>query len=489
MVSVSPKQGFWRVLANGTLWSYLATYGSKAIVFISTIVLARILLKEDFGVAGYAIVVISFLNVLHDFGIGTAIIYLDLSESRKSTAFWLNLGIGGLLFGITWMIGPFAGDYFQDERAIAVTRVLGLTFPIAALGNIHDALLRKAILFDKKFIPDVAKALIKTVIAITLALYGMGYWSLIIAQISGVVAWVVLLWFLVPWRPSIQWSMQDATALMGYGSGIATINFLAIILLNVDYLLIGRYFGAVALGIYTIAFRLPELIIQEFPNVIGHVLLPAFAQIKKDQEQLRENILTILRYSAIVTVPIGLGLALVAEPLTHLLFSEKWSEAVPIMQAIAIQMTILTLSFNLGVVYKAQGKNHVLISIILIRMSILLPALWWAIHGPGTLVAIAWVHAGVAVFILAIDLLFAARMLQLPLLSLFKAFTPALVAGSMMLLVGIGLTGLLSSTIAIVNLTLLVSASAAVYVMILYIFEKETFMLATARIRATLPKA
>ncbi len=153
MNTTAPSQHFWRTLAHGAFWSYLATYGSKAIVFISTVVLARLLLKEDFGVAGYAIVVISFLNVLHDFGIGTAIIYLDPSESRKSTAFWLNLGVGGLLFALVWMLGPLAGAYFQDPRAVDVIRALGFTFPIAALGNIHDALLRKAISFDKKFIP------------------------------------------------------------------------------------------------------------------------------------------------------------------------------------------------------------------------------------------------------------------------------------------------------------------------------------------------
>lgn len=482
-----PDNRFWGKLAHGTLWSYFSTYGSKAIVFLSTVVLARLLLKEDFGVAGYALVVISFLVVLHDFGIGTAIIYYDLTDDRKNTAFWLNLGVGVLLCGVAWLIAPLAGIYFGDERAIEVTRLLGFNFPLAALGNIHDALLRKEISFDKKFMPDMTKSVTKAMIAIGLALAGFGYWSLLIGHLAGTVVWVVLLWVVVPWRPALVWSQREIAPLFAYGSGIAFINLLAIVVLNIDYLFIGRYLGPVALGVYTIAFRLPELVIQEFPNLIGNVLLPAFAQIKKEGDRLNENLLTILRYSAMITMPVGLGLGLVAGPLTLLLYSDKWGDAVPVMEAIAVQMAILSLSFNLGTVYKANGQNHVLIRIILVRIVILVPALWWAVTGPGTLLAIAQVHVAVAIFIVLLDFAVATRVLNLSLHLLLRAVFPAVLCSAIMFGAGLLLSRtVLTDVSPLFALISLVPLCATLYIGLISRFEQEMFSLASSKLWATI---
>ena len=189
-----------------------------------------------------------------------------------------------------------------------------------------------------------------------------------------------------------------------------------------------------------------------------------------------------------VTVPVGLGLALVAEPLTLLLFSDKWIEAVPVMRAIAIQTTVLSLSFNLGTIYKAQGKNHVLISIILVRIVVLLPALWWAVRGPGTIVAVAWVHAAVALFIVLLDLLVAVVMLNLAPGPLLRAFVPAIACGAVMLCAGTGMNLLLRTTPPLLELALLVTCGATVYTLILYWFERDAFALVNNRLRATLQR-
>ena len=144
-----------RATLRGTLWTYLSYYSGKLLVFISTVILARLLLKEDFGVAGYAVVVIGMLEVLSDMGVGPALIYHRDEPEAADTAFWLSLFLGTALFALTWLLAPFAGTFFNDERAIPVTRGLALTFPLSALSNVHRALLSKELTFGRKFAPSV----------------------------------------------------------------------------------------------------------------------------------------------------------------------------------------------------------------------------------------------------------------------------------------------------------------------------------------------
>jgi PST family polysaccharide transporter len=435
----SQSSTLWQKTMRGTAWFYFSTYAGKVMVFISTVLLARLLLQEDFGVAGYGLVVISFLNVLSDLGIGTAFIYQADEDGMADTAFWLNLASGLLLFGCTWLAAPLAGTFFQDPQAIPIVRALAFTFPLAALGNIHDAMLRKSLTFRRKFIPDLTKAVSKGLISILLAFFGFGAWSLIWGHLAGTLAGTVILWWVVTWRPTWRLNRRLARDLVRYGGGIVGVNVLGVILLNLDYLLVGRYLGATALGIYTLAFRLPELLIQGFPIIVGNVLFPTFTKLRDDQTQLTSGIYNTLRYSAIVTLPIGVGLALVAGPLVLTLYSARWSAMIPVLTAVALSMTTLSLTFNLGLVYKAQGRPGILSRLALLRAVVMLPAIWWAVTGPATITAVAWTHTAVALYVVALDLLAARKLLGLSLRAIGAAFQPAisstlLMAGAVLLL-------------------------------------------------------
>ena len=295
---------------RGTFWTYASFYSGKLMVFLSTVILARLLVEEEFGVAGYATVVISFLEVLSDLGIGPALIYHRDNPKARITAFWLNIGIGILLFLVTFFGAPLVGSFFQDPRAVPVTRALALVFPISALGSIHDTLLRKELSFGRKFIPDFVKAISKGLASIILALLGFGAWSLIIGQIVGRALSVVVLWRIMPWRPSFQFAKSLVRPLLSYGLNIVSVDALGITLNNADYLLVGRFLGAAALGVYTVAFRFPDLLVMQFCDVISKVIFPVYARMREDPQALQRGFLTTTRYVSLVTVPMGLGMAL-----------------------------------------------------------------------------------------------------------------------------------------------------------------------------------
>lgn len=473
---------------RGTMWSYAATYSGKLLVLLSTIILARLLTQEDFGLAGYALVVISFLDVLSDLGIGSAVIYHRHEPKVVNTAFWLNLMIGLALFMLTWLVAPFAAWFFQDPEVEALTRVLGLTFPILALGNIHSSLLRKNLSFKRKFVPDVTKSLGKGITSIVLALAGFGAWSLVIGQLAGTALAVVALWIVFRWRPRLQFDRAAARQLLSYGSNIVSNNALSTFINRGDYLIIGRVLGAAALGVYTLAFRIPELLVKQFCTVLGQVMFPTFSKMQNDPERMRQGFLTTMRYLTLITIPVALGLAAVARPLVLTLFTEKWIEAAPVMAAISIYTLIRSLTFNVGAIYKAQGKPQILSRISVFQLILILPALWLAATLTQSIIAVAWTQVAAAALFGLVNLVIASRLLNLSLGEIFRSFRPALVCGIIMAVIVFTIVYLLAENPPIVQLVVGVLTGALVYSLLIGLTQREVVVAASTNLRLALSR-
>jgi O-antigen/teichoic acid export membrane protein len=461
-----------RATIRGTLWTYASHYSGKVMVFASTIILARLLLQEDFGVAGYALIVIGFLDILHDLGVGAALIYEREKPGLADTAFWLGMGIALILFVATWMVAPLAAAFFNDERAVAVTRVLAFTFPLNALSNVHYALLRKELAFHRKFVPDFTKAISKGALSIVLALAGFGAWSLIIGQVGGTAVSTIAYWRMMPWRPTLRFAPGLARTLLSYGVTIVLVNCIAVLVSNMDYLLIGRFLGAAALGIYTLAFRIPELVIMQFCYVVATVIFPVYAKMSEDTRALSHGFLATTRYVSMVTVPMGLGLALVAEPFVLTFLTERWAEAVPVMRAIAIYALILSLDYHAGDVYKAQGRPGILTRFGIVRVIVLFPVLWWAVTRVGTLEAIGWAHVGVALLFLVAQLMVAARMLDTSFFRIVASLRPAATGGALMAIAVLVALEATAGAVPPLQLAAGVAAGAATYGLALWWLQR-----------------
>jgi O-antigen/teichoic acid export membrane protein len=467
---------------SGTFWLYIAKYSGKFFVFISTAILARLLLQEEFGVAGYALVVIGFLEVLQGLGVGAALIYYKKSPELPDTAFWLGLGVGLLLFVVTWFLAPLVGLYFNDPRAIPVTRALGLTFPLNAFSDVHDALLYKDLAFRRRFLPELTRSVAKGATSISLALLGLGAWSLIWGQLGGVVVGAIVFWLVIPWQPSLRFDRRLARDLLAYGTRLSASDVVSVFLANADYLLVGRYLGAAALGVYTLAFRVPELLIKEFSGVVGKVVFPIYARMRDDQAALRQGFLLTMRYVNLLTVPMGLGLALVARPFVLTVFSDRWAEAAPVMSAIALYTLLRALVFNTGDVYKAQGRPGLLAQIKIGQLLVSLPALWWVTAELGTLVGVAWTQV-VLVFLAAIvKLAVAVRILDVPAREVFDALRPSLASGAVLALIVWGGLQLTAGLAPPLQLGIAIVSGVASYGAMLWLLEREMVLQVVARL-------
>ncbi|OQX61706.1 MAG: hypothetical protein DRI32_00165 [Chloroflexi bacterium] len=461
---------------RGIMWTYVSYYSGKLLVFLSTIALARLLSKDDFGVAGYALVVISSLNVLSSLGVGQALIYLKKDPKATDTAFWLGLSISFVLFAATWFAAPLVGAFFGDPRAIPVTRALAFSYPISSLSYIHDMILRKKLSFKRKFIPDLSKSLGKGIFAILFALLGYGVWSLIYSQLLGSLIASIAYWIVVPWKPSFYFSRPLAKKLLHFGLNIVAVNSLSVLLNNSDALLIGRFMGAAILGVYTLAFRVPNMLIMQFNALVSKVIFPFYAKMREDAETLKRGFLYTTKYTTLATIPMGIGIAAISSPLVLTLFGEKWAEAIPVMQALALYTTFASLAYNAGDVYKAQGHPEILTRLTLVEGVLLLPALYFAITLRGTVVAVAWARVFVAFIITTLDLSIASRMLDISLRKIFKTIAPAIGAASFMALTITLLLIQIRETAPLTQLILSIFAGGVAYLSILWTFQRPLLL-------------
>ncbi len=477
-----------KATVRGTFWTYASFYTGKLLVFLTTVILARLLVEEDFGVAGYALVVMTFLEVLNDMGVSPALIYYRKDPEATDTAFWLSQLIGIIMFLITFFGAPLVGAFFRDARAVPVTQALALTFPISSLGQTHDVLLRKQLSFGRKFVPDFAKALSKGIVSIILAWLGFGAWSLIIGQVVGRISATAALWWVMPWRPSRRFVVGWVKRLLSYGINIVSVDMLGMLINNIDYLFVGRFLGPSALGVYTVAFRFPDLLVMQFCDIISRVIFPVYSKMKDDPEALQKGFEATTRYVSLVTVPLGIGLALVSRPLVLAFFTEKWIEAVPVMQAISIYAVMLSLAYNAGDVYKAQGRPILLTQISSGRALVLAPALYWATQGPQTIVAVAWVHAVIAFISGIVEVGIASRILRTPLHKVVNALQPAFFSAAVMTAAVLASLFLLNAANPWLQLLVTIPLGVLVYLGVLWFFQRDLLISTLKILRSALAR-
>jgi len=461
---------------KNTGWEYLSKYLGKFLSFISFSILAWLLTKDDFGLAGYATIAINFLDVLSDLGIGASLIYYKEKPKANDTAFWSSLAVGGLLFGLTWLIAPYVGAYFDDPRVIPITRVLAISFPLASIGNVHKSLTIKQIDFRKKFIPDFFQSMAKGLISIVLALLDFGAWSIVLGQVFGELIASIVYWIVVPWRPKFVYSVNLLIKFLRYGLGTIGVNGLGILLLNIDYLIVGKIMGTEALGVYTFAFRVPELLIKQMNGILSKVLFPVFSKIRDDVDSLKSAFFNTLKYISIISVALGVGLAVVAEPMVKVLFSEKWIDAVPVIQLISIYSVILSFIFSIGDFYKARGQLRLLSYLSLFRLVLVAPVLYFVATTYRSIVYVAWAQLIIIILHWGINYFVFARQLKISVGELVNVIRFPLVLGSVM---GAGVYlvvyTLLPNASAWLQLISGIGSGIVLFIVTLRLLDKATF--------------
>jgi O-antigen/teichoic acid export membrane protein len=451
------KPGLGVITLRGAFWTYASRLGGKPIAFISLLFLARFLSKEDFGIAAYAIAIVHFLIPLSDLGIGSSLVYYKDDPETSSTAFWVELFIASVLFGAIWFLAPLMAAFFPDVRAIDATRVLALTFPVSALGKVHESLLQKRLSFHAQLPPALVKPAFKGALAVLFAIKGYGAWSLIWADVISDLFWVLTYWRLLPWKPSFRFNFAKAKQLLRFGHQVTIINLLGATALNAGYFFIGHFMSMSLLGVYLVGFRIASMLILEITYVLGKVLFPVYTKILDDTNKLKFAVLQNLRHVCMITIPLALGAATVARPFVLAFLKEEWAGAVPVMQAMFFYSLILTTERQFSSALKAMGRLSSLLLLSVVRIMTLLPLLWLA-AGSGSITLVAWMQTLAEVSCTLVYANIVKRELDLRWQEIVSVIRPAAICA---ILMSVGMVAVLMNTAALPELVRFVAAVAA----------------------------
>lgn len=371
---------------KGIAWSALARMGGQAIRFAVTIVLARVLLPEDFGLLGMAMVAIAFAGVFRDVGLGQAVIQRkELTEQQLSSVFWINLGVGLLLTGLLVVTSPWIASFYGRPDLVWILIFLSLNMAITSSGQIPASLFRRQLNFKTLCLIDVGTAAVSGALALTLAYLGFGVWSLVVRALVGATLRAGALWFLSGWRPRFSISYVAVRPLLAFGLPLLGFSMLNYFNRQFDYLLIGKVLGAESLGYYTMAYAIMLLPLSQISHTICRVTFPMFSSIQKDTERVGIIYLRMVRYIAYVTFPIMAAAVVFAPVGVTLLLGDKWIPAVFPIQVLAGLGALQSLYTTCGALFYPLGRTKTLFRVYLVMTPIIVfsffAGLPWGVNG------------------------------------------------------------------------------------------------------------
>ncbi len=457
---------------RGAVWNYSTFIGSKGLVFVTTIILARLLSPEDFGLLALGMIAISYLDTIDNLGVADAMIQRQNDVERAyNAAFVINLITGLVLTIAGFLLSPLVATFFKEPRVAPILQVLSLSFLISGIGQLLESRFRKQLDFRSKFIAEVGKAVIKGIVSIVLALTGFGVWSLIWGQVAGTFSSTLLYWLRERWIPRINFDFQIMRSLFGFGSQMIMVEILGMIHKNIDYLIVGYLLGSEQLGYYTMGFRLPELVIINVCYIFGQTLFPAYSKLQDQKDNLRAGYLQTIQYLSLITIPAGMLMYLIASDFVLFFYGDKWETSIKIVQVLSIYALIYSLSYNAGDIYKATGRPVILNQLGIVKLAITVPALWFAAsYG---ILYVAYAQVATTIILTALRLIIAKNIIGFKWSEFIQALRPAILSSLIMFTTGILIYTQLGNATPLLRLLVIGSISAVVYLGILWLTQRD----------------
>lgn len=362
--------------AKGIIWSAVDKFAVQIGQFVVSIVLARILLPEDFGLLGMLAIFIAISQTFIESGMGLGLIQRqDRTDIDFSTVFVFNLAVSSLFYLLLFFSAPFIASYFNQPQLIDLTRVLGLNLFVSSLAIVQRTKLTIAINFKAIAKTNVIGVIIGGITGIVAAMNGFGVWSLVIQTLSGSFASAVSLWFFSHWTPSIAFSRNSFKNLFGFGSKLLLSGLYAQLLTNVYNICIGKYYPISSLGYYTRAKGFADISAGTVTGILQQATFPILAAVQNDKEKLVSVYSRMIRMSSFFIIPMMTLIALLAKPIVILLLTEKWVAVIPLLQWMVFARIFFPMSaINMNLL-NAIGRSDLFLKVDLSKLPLTILAM------------------------------------------------------------------------------------------------------------------
>lgn len=470
---------------NNFIWRFAERCGAQLVTFIVSIVLARILTPEDYGVVALATVFTSILQVFVDSGLGTALIQKKKADDLDfSSVFYFNFVVCIVLYIIMFFTAPFISVFYNDSSLTSIVRVASLTIVISGVKGIQQAYVSRNMLFKRFFFATLGGTIFSAVIGIGLAYAGFGVWAIVAQQLSNTAIDTLILWITVKWRPKKMFSIKRLKELLNFGWKLLISSLFNTVYNNLRNLIIGKYYSSADLAYYNQGDKFPNLIVTNINSSIDSVLLPTLSSAQDEKKRVKSMTRRAIKTSTYIMAPLMMGLAFCATPIVRLILTEKWMPCVPYLQIFCITYMFWPIhTANLNAI-NAMGRSDYFLKLEIVKKAI------------GMLLLLSTMHFGVMVMAYSLLVTTVTSMiinswpnknllgysLKEQIIDIFPGIFLALLMG-----LAISLVRLLALP-DIVTLAFQIPLGAVIYIGLSYVFKIEPFEYLLNMVKSTLKK-
>lgn len=381
---------------SGVLWKFGERITAQLISLLVSVVLARLLSPDDYGVVAMVMVFITIANVFVSNGFGNALIQKkDADNLDFSSVFYINIGIGIVIYIVLFLCAPYIAAFYEMPSVTLILRVLGIRIIVASINSVQQAYVSRNMLFKRFFWSTLFGTLISGVVGIVMAYNGYGVWALVAQYLVNTCTDTVVLWFTVKWRPELKCSWKRAKTLLAFGWKLLVSGLLDTGYAQLQSLIIGKRYTSSDLAYYNQGEKYPSFIVININVSITSVLFPAMAQYQDDREKLKQMTRRAIQVSSYIMWPMMIGFMVVSEPFVRLVLTDKWLPCLPYIR-------IFCLSYGLWPIHTANlqainslGRSDIFLKLEIIKKIVGLSIVLFAVNYGPLALAYSVIFAGI----------------------------------------------------------------------------------------------
>lgn len=350
-------------IGSSFLWSFLERIASQGVSFVVSIVLARILVPDDYGIIAIVQIFIAFADTVATTGLNASIIQKkNVSREDDASAFVLNIILGIFMYLVLFLLAPYVAKVYKTPEISSILRVLAIRIPITAFNAMQRAYVSRNMEFKKFFYSTVIGTTASAIIGIFMAINGAGPWALVFQYLTNTVINTIVLLITVNWRPSICCTKKGMKEILSFGWKVLAGSLVSEMYLELRNIIIGIKYDAIDLAYYKRGQQFPALFLTNVTSSLTSVMFPALARKQSDLESVKIMLRKSVSVCTFVMGGLMFGMAATAESLVKILLTDKWSACIPYLIMYCISYAILPVQSLAEQTYKGLGLGHTLLS-------------------------------------------------------------------------------------------------------------------------------
>lgn len=358
---------------TGFIWRFSERLASHFISFVVTLVLARLLMPDDYGIVALAMVFVNIANVFISSGLNTSLIQKkDVDDVDYSTIFYATAALSIVVYGLLYVGAPSLAKLYDNNKIADVLRVLGLILPLSSFNAIQQAIVSRNLNFKYFFIATFISAILAGALGIALAFYDFGVWALVCQQLSNIAFNTIALYSIVKWHPQQVFSFERLKQMLGFGVNLMLANFIGAIFNQLRNFLVGTKYTPSDLAYMTTGDSFPSLISNNIDASINTVLFPALSKVQNSKTDVRRGMRRAMMISSYLVVPALFLLIAVADHLVLVLLTDKWIFCIPYLRILSLGYCFSVLSNANLQTFNAIGRSDITFKLEFIKKPVLL---------------------------------------------------------------------------------------------------------------------